>query len=168
MFGISSAPEQFQKIIDRMLLTCEGVVCFIDDIVVYGTNEIEHRNRINHVLEVLKDNNVLLNEKKCIFNASKIKFLGHELSADGIKPLDKYIDSIKSFREPRTVEEVQSFLGLVTYIGKWIPNLATLTEPIRQILHQKLNKHADISKFWMKEQQTAFDRLKHQLGNVEC
>lgn len=167
MFGMSCAPEHFQKIIEGMLLPCEGVVNFIDDIVVFGKNEEEHRARLNHVLSVLKENNVLLNDNKCIFNAKCIQFLGHELSADGIKPLDKYIDGIKSFRTPKTVDEVQSFLGLVTYIGKWVPNLATLTEPIRQILRQKLHKHADISIHWGSVQQTSFDKIKQQLGDVK-
>ncbi|XP_049874146.1 uncharacterized protein K02A2.6-like isoform X1 [Pectinophora gossypiella] len=166
MFGISCAPEHFQKILERMLLPCEGVINFIDDIVVFGSNEEEHNARLENVLQVLKHNNVQLNEKKCIFNRSKIDFLGHELSSEGIKPLDKYIKSIASFREPQNVEEIQSFLGLVNYIGKWIPNLATVTEPIREILRQKLPKHADITKFWKKEQALAFTELKSSLSNL--
>lgn len=150
-----------------MLLPCEGVVNFIDDIVVFGINETEHCARLNHVLEVLRENQVLLNEKKCIFNTKRIQFLGHELSADGVKPQDKYIDGIKSFSEPKTVDEVQSFLGLVTYIGKWVPNLATLTDPIRQILRQKLHTHADISTYWRSDQQTAFEEIKNCLEDVK-
>lgn len=166
MFGMSCAPEHFQKTLERVLLPCEGVVNFIDDIVTFGNSEEEHKQRLKCVLDTLKSNNVLLNEKKCIFNAKCIHFLGHELSSEGIKPLDKYVDSIKRFREPKTIDEVQSFLGLVTYIGKWIPNLATLTEPIRQILRQKLSKHADITGFWGSNQQIAFNELKRRLGDV--
>ncbi|CAK1596120.1 unnamed protein product [Parnassius mnemosyne] len=137
MFGISCAPEHFQKIMEKMLLPCEGVVNFIDDIVVFGRDKKEHDNRLQHVLTVLKDNNVLLNKNKCIFNAKSIQFLGHELSQSGIKPLDKYIKAIETFRPPETIEEIQSFLSLINYVGKWIPNLSTLTEPIRQLLRKK-------------------------------
>lgn len=94
MFGISCAPAHFQKTVERMLLPCEGVINFIDDIVVFGSNETEHNARLHNVLQILNQNNVLLNEKKCIFNHQKIEFLGHELSSDGIKPLDKYINII--------------------------------------------------------------------------
>ncbi|XP_026743690.1 uncharacterized protein K02A2.6-like [Trichoplusia ni] len=166
MFGISCAPEHFQKIMERMLLPCNGVVNFIDDVVVFGSNLNEHNDRLKKVLQVLKENNVLLNDKKCIFNATKIDFLGHELSARGIKPLDKYVKTIESFREPKTVEEVQSFLGLVNYIGKWIPRLATMTDPIREILRHKLSKHADIAEYWKDKQSAAFTELKKSLSTL--
>ncbi|XP_052758219.1 uncharacterized protein K02A2.6-like [Galleria mellonella] len=166
MFGISCAPEHFQKIMERMLLSCAGVINFIDDIIVFGSNEKEHNARLKHVLHILEHNNVLLNKEKCIFKQSKIEFLGHELTPGGIKPLDKYVKTIESFREPKSVEEVQSFLGLVNYIGKWIPNLATITEPIREILRYKLSKHADITEFWKEKQIYAFATLKQILTNL--
>ena len=106
MFGISCAPECFQKILERILLPAEGVVNFIDDIVVFGRNEAEHDARLNNVLNILKQNNVLLNEDKCIFKAKVVYFLGYELSSDGVKPLDKYTKTIKTFREPSTIEEL--------------------------------------------------------------
>ncbi|CAK1599301.1 unnamed protein product [Parnassius mnemosyne] len=166
MFGISCAPEHFQKIMEKMLLPCEGVVNFIDDIVVFGRDKKEHDTRLQHVLTVLKDNNVLLNKNKCIFNAKSIQFMGHELSQSGIKPLDKYIKAIETFRPPETIEEIQSFLGLINYVGKWIPNLSTLTEPIRQLLRKKMHKNANIITFWKKEHSTAFDELKNCLSKI--
>lgn len=101
MFGISSAPEHFQKIMEGMLVGCEGVINFINDIVVFGCNSDEHDSRLKHVLQILKGNNVLLNKNKCIFNAKVIEVLGHQLSANGIKSLDKYLKTIESFREPK-------------------------------------------------------------------
>lgn len=167
MFGISSAPEHFQKIMEHMLIKCQGVANFIDDIIVCGRDEKEHDENLKNVLHVLKVNNVLLNNKKCLFKAREIEFLGHRLSADGIRPLDKYIKTIESFREPKNVEEIQSFLGLINFVGKWIPNLATLTEPIREILRKKLHKHADIFSFWTVKQQRAYDQLKQCLSKID-
>lgn len=157
MFGISCAPEHFQKILERILLPCEGVINFIDDIIVFGSNEEEHNVRLRCVLEVLKANNVLLNDKKCIFNTRQIQFLGHELSPEGIKPLNTYVKVIETFREPTTIEEIQSFLGLVNFVSKWIPNLGTSTEPIRKLLRLKLTKSANITTLWKREQRDAFD-----------
>lgn len=165
MFGISNAPEHFQKILENILLPCDGVVNFIDDILVFGSED-EHDARLKHVLDVLKENNVLLNFEKCIFNAKKINFLGHELSHEGVRPLNKYIQVIESFREPRTIDEIQSFLGLLNYVNKWIPNLATLTEPIREILRMKLHKSADITPYWKAQQKSAFEKLKNSLTNI--
>lgn len=113
MFGISCAPEMFQKVLERMLLGCEGAANFIDNIIVYGQDEPAHDKRLHKVLEVLRKNDVLLNERKCIYKTTKVEFLGHELSEEGIKPLGKYIKVIQTSRCPTTIEEIQSFLGLV-------------------------------------------------------
>lgn len=136
-----------QKTIERIISTCKGTVNFIDDILIYGSDDKEHSKRLTRVLEVLDENNILLKQQKCIFGASKIEFVGHELSSQGIKLLDGYVKVIKMFRAPKTVDEIQSFLGLVNYIGKWIPNLASATEPFRKLLRLKLGKHANIEKY---------------------
>lgn len=74
---------------------------------------------------------------------------------------------VKSFRAPKTLDELHSFLGLVNFIGKWLPNLATLTEPLRIILKQKLSKNADISIFWTDKQTQAFNELKVCLSQIK-
>lgn len=143
-----------------MLLPCDGTLNFIDDILVFGKTEEEHHKRLQVTLKTLKENNVLLNQDKCILKAKEIKFLGHMLSENGVTPLASYINSIKSFRKPLNVDELHSFLGLVNFIGKWIPNLATLTEPLRKLLRLKLTKHANIQKYWGNEQSEGFGKLK--------
>lgn len=167
LFGISCAPEMFQKIIEKMLLGCEGTANFIDDIIVYGTTEQEHDQRLNKVLEVLKNNDVLLNKSKCIYKVNKIEFLGHELSEKGIKPLDKYVKTIQCSRKPSTIDEIQSFLGLVNFVGKWIPNLATLTDPLRELLRLGLGKTSNVSEYWKRKQDVAFNKLKESLSNIQ-
>lgn len=87
MFEISCAPELFQKNSGKILLPCEGSLNIIDDIIVFGRDEAEHQTKLDHVLEVLKSYSVTLNMKKCIFGAKIVQFLGHELSAEGVKPL---------------------------------------------------------------------------------
>ncbi|XP_011858920.1 PREDICTED: uncharacterized protein K02A2.6-like [Vollenhovia emeryi] len=167
MFGITCAPELFQKILEKMLIKCEGVINFIDDILVYGCTEQEHNLRLQKVLQVLEENNVLLNQAKCVYKTRKINFLGHELTPGGIKPLDKYVRSITEFRTPKTVDELQSFLGLPNYINKWIPNLATLTEPLKELLRKKIKKNASIEEYWTKKQEEAFKGLKGTLINIQ-
>ncbi|XP_049880106.1 uncharacterized protein K02A2.6-like [Pectinophora gossypiella] len=167
MFGVTCAPELFQKILEKMLIGCEGVINFIDDILVCGSSEDEHDMRLSKVLEVLKNNNVLLNEEKCIYKVKKVNFLGHELTPEGVKPLSKYIESISKFRKPKTIEELQSFLGLVNYINKWIPNLATTTEPLKELLRMKLGKKASIERYWTEKQEEAFKKLREGLCNID-
>ena len=167
MFGITCAPELFQKILERMLTGLDGVINFIDDILVYGEDEKQHDKRLQNVMKNLKDNNVLLNEAKCVYKVQKINFLGHELTPNGVKPLKKYMTSIKEFRVPKTIEELQSFLGLVNYINKWLPNLATITEPLKKLLRLKIAKKASIEDLWKEEQDQAFHQLKQALSTVK-
>lgn len=167
MFGISCAPELFQKIMEHILIKCDGTVNFINDIIIFGCNEDEHDRRLQNTLKTLKDNNVLLNHDKCVYKVNKIEFLGHELSAQGVIPLKKYINNIQTFRAPNTIEELQSFLGLVNFVNKWIPNYATLIEPLRKLLRLKLAKNATIKKVWLKEQDEAFTELKESLSSIK-
>lgn len=166
MFGISCAPEYFQKILETILLPCDGVVNFIDDIVVYGKDDAEHNARLKRVLEIFKEVDILLNHDKCVFNVKAIKFLGHELSSSGVRPLDKYIKVVENFREPITIDEVQSFLGLINYVNKWIPDMATKSESLRRLLTLKLGKNANISPHWGPEQAKSFLVLKNSLSNI--
>ncbi|CAK1594433.1 unnamed protein product [Parnassius mnemosyne] len=167
MFGVSCAPELFQKILEKMIIKCEGVINFIDDILIWGSSGEEHDLRLSQVLDVLNENNVLLNKDKCLYKVQKVKFLGHELTPEGVTPLPKYIKSIQEFRVPNTIEELQSFLGLVNYINKWIPKLATINEPLRELLRIKLGKKANIEKYWTKKQDHAFKCLKERLTKIE-
>lgn len=124
MFGISCAPEIFQKILERILSGCEGCLNYIDDIIIYGADKTEHDERLKKVLQRLKENNVTLNKNKCLYGVEQLEFLGHNLSPKGITPTTDKIADIKNFRAPRTPEEVRSFLGLVNYVGKFQANLA--------------------------------------------
>src|SRR5687768_4551478 len=105
MFGISCAPEVFQKMMEQLLRGCDGCCIFIDDILVYGATSEEHERNLNEVLNRLKENNVTFNDKKCTYRRESVTFLGHELSKRGIRPTDDKIDSVKRFRAPRSAEE---------------------------------------------------------------
>lgn len=100
-----------------------------------------------------------MNHKKCTFSTEEITFLGHYLSAKGITPTADKVQSIRNFRAPISMEEVHSFLGSVNYVGKFIPDLATITEPLRSLTRKE-------SKFeWKDEHEIAFNKLKEHLSS---
>lgn len=144
---------------EQILAGCEGCLNYMDDIIVYGETHEQLEERTAKVLKTLKEYNVALNEKKCIFRATELEFLGHKLSAEGITPTHDKVESIKNFRLPTTMEEVRSFLGLLNFVGKFIPNLATLTEPLRALTKK------DTTFAWKEPQQMAFQTLKNSLTN---
>lgn len=161
LFGLSCAPEIFQKMLEMILSGCENVINFIDDIIVYGSTLEEHDRCLTKVLQTLKRYDVLLNSEKCAFRLQEIDFLGHQFSADGMKPANDKLSSIMSYRAPQTKAEVRSFLGLVGYIGQFIPNLATLTFPLREVSKK------DAMFKWTESAQKAFDDLKRQVSSIE-
>lgn len=136
LFGVNSAPEIFQRVFESLLAPCRNCLNYMDDIVVYGSSELEHDGCLKAVQEILKKNNVLLNDEKCVIKATELSFLGHRLSGKGIDPDPEKVKTILQFRIPETKEETRSFLGLVTYVGKFIPDLADITAPLRELIKQ--------------------------------
>ena len=102
-----------------------------------------------------------LNKSKCKFRMKKLTFMGHTLSSDGISPSDDKISAVKFAREPKSASEVRSFLGLVQFTARFIPNLATVSEPLR-----KLTRKNEIFK-WEADQAKAFKELQNSLTKAE-
>lgn len=127
------APEMYNKIIQQTLDGCDGVQSIFDDLVVHGKTTEEHNKRLENVLQRLCERGITLNAGKCQFNMAHIEFMGHILSSHGIGMAKTKLDDILNARRPETVSEVRSFLGLVNFSGRFIPNLATIAEPLRKL-----------------------------------
>lgn len=161
MYGIVIAPEIFQRIMEQILSRCKHTVNFIDDVLVFGSTEEEHDRELKLVLSILNEHGILLNQEKCLFKVTSLDFLGHTVSSDGIKPSDNKVEALQRFRTPITAEEVRSFLGLVTYVGRFLPNLATITAPLRELTR------SGVKFSWSKDQAESFAKLKEMIGNVQ-
>ena len=161
MFGISSAPEQYQKVLTQVLQGCGGVRNIFDDIIVHGSTEEEHNARLDNVVRVLRDKGLTLNLEKCELNMSHVVFMGHMLSERGIGPAESKVKAVRDARKPETAAEVRSFLGLVNYSACFIPDLATISAPLRELIKK------DVPFRWEHEQQDAFRELKHRLSSAE-
>lgn len=161
MFGVSCAPELYQKVMETIVVGLEGVLVYLDDVVVVGSTQAEHDKRLSDLLQRFKEYNLLLNWDKCQFNVETLEFLGHELSVEGVRPVKSRVAAIGDFREPANTAELRSFLGLITYVGRFIPDLATKTDPLRALLRSGRTFE------WTKVQQEAFDDIKHAVMNIE-
>ncbi|XP_062703966.1 uncharacterized protein K02A2.6-like [Aedes albopictus] len=156
MFGINCAPEIFQRVMTEMLAGIDGVVVYIDDVVVAGRTLDEHDMRLQKVLSVLESNNAKLNLEKCVFRVTELEILGFKVNALGIRPSEEKIAAIRNFRLPETKEEVRSFLGLVNFVGHFIPDLSTRTEPLRKFIRGEIVTFGE-------NQKAAFDDLRNEL-----
>lgn len=101
-FGIISASEIFHRAMDNMLEGLEGVRCYVDDVVIWGSTLQEHNQRLSKVLQRIRENGLKLNRAKCQFGVQEITFLGDKLSEKGIAPDEKKIKAILSMPHPKT------------------------------------------------------------------
>jgi hypothetical protein len=158
-FGISSAPEHFQRRMNEILEGLPGVVCLVDDILVHGSNEEEHKSRLFAVLDRIRKAGVTLNTGKCVFAQTSTRFLGHFINADGIQAETEKTSAITNMETPKSVPELRRFLGMVNQLGKFSPNIAELTKPLRELLGKKS------SWLWGPPQDTAFQKIKTELAS---
>lgn len=157
-FGISSAPEHFQKRISQLIDGVDGVLCHADDVLVIGKDRAEHDDRLHRVLQKFREAGLTLNEK-CQFALTEIRFLGHVINSQGIRADPGKIKAILEMPAPKDVADVRRFMGMVNFVGKFSPRLPDLTKPIRDLLK------TENSWTWGAPQQKAFLETKKELGS---
>jgi len=162
MFGVNSAPEKFNQLIRDLFRDCVGVSNLADDVIVYGSTVEEHNQRLTKVMERIRDAGLTLNMEKCIFGVDKITFFGHEITGQGIGPNEEKVAAIRDAQPPVNLSEVRSFLGLVQYVGKFLPNLSTVIEPIQALVR------GDNVFQWNVKHQAAFDKVKQMITSTKC
>ena len=161
MFGITSAPEKYKKIISDVIRGCHGVANIADDLIVYGRDLKQHDKSLYVVLQRLRDSGLTLNGDKCQFRLPKLTFFGHELSKKGVAPSKEKIAAVVNARAPKNISEVQSFVQLIQYSAKFIPNFSQEAEPLRKLLR---NGHVFVRGI---AQQKVFKRLNSSCQQVE-
>ena len=149
-FGVASAPAIFQRAMDVILQGIEGVICYIDDILITGTSEEEHLERLEEVLKRLKAHGLRVKRNKCQFFLKSVTYLGHQVDANGIHTMPSKVEAIVQAPQPENQQQLRSFLGLLNYSSKFIPNLATLLHPLNHLLRQ------DVKWRWTAECTRAF------------
>ena len=156
-FGIASSPALWQKTVDSLFSGVEGVLCFVDDILIAGHDLSSHNDRLRKVLTTLKDNNMHVKANKCEIGVDSVSYLGFKVDASGIHKTDDKINAIANVKEPVSITELRSFLGLVNFYSKFVPDLSTIAKP----LYALLKKDAPFS--WGQLQRDSFFKLKGEL-----
>ena len=155
-FGISSAPEIFQREMQKILVGVDSVVCQMDDILIYSESQEEHEAKVREVLTKLQNAGVTLNKDKCQFNCSEVKFLGHLINENGIQADPEKTSAIRDFAVPTCQSQLRRFFGLVNYLGKFSAKLAQLTPNLRKLL-------GDTDWYWSPELQQEFIDVKEEM-----
>ena len=135
-FGAKMSQDVFQMKMDLIMERCPGVISIHDDIVVYGVSEEDHDANLVNLLNVAQIEGLVLNSKKLELKHPRVSFFGAEYSADGMHPCPKKIQGITEMTPPTEKQQLASFIGMVTYMGNFMPHLSHHTEPLRAMLKQ--------------------------------
>ena len=153
-FGLACAQDIFQRMMDQILDHCEGVIGIADDIIIHGKDDAEHDRRLHKFMRVAREHGLVLNKKKCEVKSNSVKFFGCVYDKHGAHPDPSKVSAIKEMPAPQNKGELQSFLGMVTYLSLFIPQLSSHTATLRGLLK------TDVEYSWNATYQVAFDKLK--------
>ena len=161
-FGLTNAPAMFQCLMETCLgeMHLKWCIIYLDDIIVFSKTPEEHIERLRGVFEKLTAAGLRLKPSKCKFFKSRVTYLGHIVSKDGIETDPKKIEAIKKWPVPKTVTEVRSFLGFMNYYCKFIPRYAQVAKPINQLVSRDNANKKKALVDWTSECQDAFEHLK--------
>ena len=120
----------------------EGVKVIVDDLI-WGKDDEEHDARLKQVLTRAREVNLKFNAKKCKIKQEEVPYVGHVLSKDGLKPDPEKIRAAKEMKLPANANVLKTFLGFIQYLGKFMPNMATESAPLRELSEKNVPWHWD-------------------------
>ena len=124
-----------------------------DDVLIHAATKIEHDERLNAVLTKLSQINMKLNKDKCVYSQTQLEFLGHLITPQGCLPDPAKVQAIAQLPDP-TAENLRSVVGMVNYLGRFVPNLQSIMKPINDLLK------SDVEFVWGSSQSEAFNKVK--------
>ncbi|GJP45444.1 hypothetical protein CLOM_g4833 [Closterium sp. NIES-68] len=140
--GLTNAPSTFQLTMDEVFwpLLDKCVIVYLDDILVYSTTQEQQLKDLTEVFSPLRQHRLITKGSKCQFLKHELEVLGHVISIDGVQIDPKKIATIQDWKPPANLRELQSFMGFVNYIRRFIPNMAGVTSPLTDLLKKGTSK----------------------------
>lgn len=164
-FGLRNAAQTFQRFIDEVLAGLPFCYGYIDDLLVFSQNEKQHREHLRELFERLTKYGILINSTKCEFGVPTITFLGHEVSANGIRPLQTKVQAILDYPKPKNIKELRRFLGMFNFYRRFVPNASALQAPLNIALVGPKRKGSQDIKM-TEEMLQAFESCKSGLSQA--
>ncbi len=158
-FGLCNAPSTFERLMDFVLagLRWDTLLVYLDDVIVFGRTVSENIERLKEVLARFRNAGLKLKPSKCNLFQTKVHYLGHVVSRDGIHTDPKKIEAIRDWPIPVTRTQVRSFLGTTGYYRRFVRDYAKVAKPLTRLTEKSVNFE------WTGECQEAFDKLKTAL-----
>ena len=155
-FGLTNAPTAFMDLMNRVFQPYldQFVVVFIDDILVYSKDVHEHEQHLRIVLQILREKQLFAKLRKCDFWLKEVSFIGHIVFAEGIRVNPAKIEAVVSWKLPRNVTEVRSFLGLVGYYRRFVKGFSVIASLLTKLLRKRVKFE------WDDKCQSSLEQLK--------
>jgi len=132
-FGLSSGSEIMQKRNEETFGDISGVHVITDDLIIAAANPQEHDHIMRLVLTRAREKGVRFNKDKLQFKIDSVHYMGHIVSAQGLKPVPSKVHAITNMPPPHDVPSLQRLLGMTKYLSQYIPNESTITAPLRTL-----------------------------------
>ncbi|XP_043246354.1 uncharacterized protein K02A2.6-like isoform X1 [Amphibalanus amphitrite] len=157
-FGVNVASGVFQREMEKLLAGIPGVVVFLDDVLLSSETREQHWKLLDVVCQRLQDAGLRVREEKCLLFQSQVDYLGHLISASGVRTNASKVKAILAVPEPKTVSELKTFLGLISYYSRFVPDRASSSAP----LYDLLGKNAVWR--WGSKERDSFNKVKEKLA----
>lgn len=178
--GLTNSPATFQRTMEKVMagLNLQEVITFLDDLIVFSDSLEQHEERLMKVLKRIADFGLKLSPSKCKFFQTKVKYLGHVISAQGIQPDPDKVAAIREWPRPQTVRELRSFLGFTGYYRRFVRDYSRLVRPLNDLLkgefasrhksqnHWKRPKSPSLTNLWSSSCQEAFELIIEKLTSA--
>ncbi|KAF8761559.1 hypothetical protein RHS01_00207 [Rhizoctonia solani] len=159
-FGLRNAPQIFQRLMNHIFhdMIDVSVIIYLDDILIYSRNREEHTKHLREVLRRIRDNNLYLKLAKCLFYTTEVTYIGIVITPEGISMEKEKIKAVQEWKEPKTVKQLQSFIGFANFYRRFIKDFSTIVKPLTLLTRQEVKWK------WGEAEQQAFDRVKEEIG----
>jgi hypothetical protein len=158
--GINSSPEIFSRAMHDTLEGLSGVEHIMDDIIVWGRDDDDHDQNAEELLKRARERGLKFNKEKTKIRLKSVDYVGHTVTDEGLKPGKDKVRAITEMPKPQDQSELGRFLGMITYVSKFIPNVSELSAPLRLLMKKDIMWH------WEQEQETSFQALKKAISEA--
>ncbi|KAJ8381162.1 hypothetical protein SKAU_G00019400 [Synaphobranchus kaupii] len=170
-FGVCNGPATFQRLMQTTMndLIFQIILVYLDDILVFSQTFEDHLDRLEAVLKRLAETGLKVKLQKCDFLQETVRFLGHQVSADGVGTDPSKVSAVSGWKVPNTVKELRSFLGFCSYYRRFIQGFSQIAGPLHDLVNRCLSEgklSREISSLWATECQNAFEQLKERLTSA--
>jgi hypothetical protein len=158
-FGLKGAPSTFQRAMNIIFgpEMAEFLLTYLDDLLIFSKTLEEHIEQLNRVLATLRKHGLIANIKKCRFFQRIIEFLGHIISAEGIRMDPAKVEAIVALAAPENLGDLRTFLGAAGFYRRFVEKFAFITAPLSDLTR------GGVPFLWLEHHQSAFDKTKHAL-----